>query len=86
MYFSPNFVLMIKSRRMRCARHVAHVGVRRGACRVLMGRPEGKRPLGIPQHRWEDNCKMYKWIFWKWDVGAWTRFIWHRIGTGGGIL
>jgi len=49
---------MKKSKRMRCAGHVARVGEGRGAYRVLVGKPEGKRPLGIPWHRWEDNSKM----------------------------
>jgi len=43
---------------MRWAGHVARVGVRRGVCRVFMGKPEGKRPLGRPRLRWEDNIKM----------------------------
>jgi hypothetical protein len=54
----------------------------RGAYRILVGRPEGKRPLGIPRLRWENNIKL---IFKKWD-GAWTGLIWLRIGTGGGLL
>jgi hypothetical protein len=49
---------MIKSRRMRWAGHVARMGEGRGVYRVLVGRPEGKRPLGRPRHRWEDNIKM----------------------------
>ena len=49
---------MIKSRRVRWAAHVASIGERRGVNRVLLGKPEGKRPLGIPRHRWEDNIKM----------------------------
>ena len=40
------------------ARHVALMGERRGVCRVLVGKPEGKRALGRPRHRWEDNIKM----------------------------
>jgi hypothetical protein len=51
-------VRVIKSRRMRWAGHVASVGEGRGVYRVLVGRPEGKRPLGRPRHRWEDNIKM----------------------------
>ena len=43
---------------MRLAGHVARVGERRGVYRVLVERPEGKRPLGRPRHRWEDNIKM----------------------------
>jgi len=45
-----------------------------------VGKPEGKRPLGRPWRRWEENIKMFK----KWDVGAWTGSMWLRIGTGGG--
>ena len=49
---------MIKSRRLRWAGHVARVGERRGLCRVLLGKPVAKRPLGRPRRRWEDNIKM----------------------------
>jgi hypothetical protein len=48
---------MIKSRRMRWAGHVERMGERRGVYRVLVGKPEGKRPLGRPRRRWEDNIK-----------------------------
>ena len=58
LYSSPNFVRVIKSRRMRWAGHVACMGEERGACRVLVGKPEGKRPLGRPRHRWVDNIRM----------------------------
>ena len=51
-------VLVVKSRRMRWAGHVAHMGEDRGVHRVLVGKPEGNRPLGRPRHRWEDNIKM----------------------------
>ena len=44
--------------RMRWAGHVVHMGKGRGVCRVLVGKPEGKRPFGRPSHRWEDNFKM----------------------------
>jgi len=57
-YFSPNIVRVIKSRRMRWAGHIARMGKSRGVFRVLVGKPEGKRPLGRPRHRWEDNIKM----------------------------
>jgi len=49
---------VIKSRRMRWAGHVARMGERRGVYGVLVGKPEGKRPLGRPRLRWEDNIKM----------------------------
>jgi len=55
-YSSPNIV--IKSRRMRWAGHVARLEKRRGVYRVLVGKPEGKRLLGRPRHRWEYNIKM----------------------------
>jgi len=54
----PNIVQMVKSRRMRWAGHVAHMGEGRGVYRVLVGKPEGKRPLGRPRCRWEDNIKL----------------------------
>ena len=56
---------------------------RRGVYRVLVGKPEGKRPLGRPRCRWEDNIKM---DFRKGDVGVRTGSSWHRIGTGEGHL
>ena len=58
LYSSPNIVRVIKSRRMRWAGHVARKGKRRGVCSVLVGKPEGKRPLGRPRRRWENNIKM----------------------------
>jgi hypothetical protein len=58
LYSSPNIVRVIKSRRMRWAGQVARMGEGRGAYRALVGRPEGKRPLGRPRRRWEDNIKM----------------------------
>ena len=51
LYCSPNTVRVIKSRKIRWAEHVAHMGVRRGVYRVLVGKPEGKRPLGRPGRR-----------------------------------
>jgi hypothetical protein len=58
LYSSPNIVRVIKSRRMRWAGHVARMEEGRSVYRVLVGRPEGKRPLGRPRRRWEDNIKM----------------------------
>jgi hypothetical protein len=58
MYSSPNIIWVIKSRRMRWAGHVACMGEGRGAYRVLVGRPDGRRPLGRPRCRWEENIKM----------------------------
>jgi hypothetical protein len=58
LYSSPNIVRVIKSRRMRWAGHVALMEEGRSVYRVLIGRPEGKRQLGKPRRRWEDNIKM----------------------------
>ena len=58
LYALPNIVWVVKLRRMRWVGHVAHVGEGRGVHRVLVGKPEGKRPLGRPRRRWEDNIKM----------------------------
>jgi hypothetical protein len=55
LYSPPNIIKVIKSRRMRWAGHVARMGEGKGVYRVLVGRPEGKRPLGRPRRRWEDN-------------------------------
>jgi len=57
LYSFPNIIRVIKSRRMRGAGHVARLGERRGVYRVLVQKPEGKRPLGRPRRRWEDNIK-----------------------------
>ena len=59
MYSSPNIIRSFKSRRLRWAGHVARMEQSRNAYRVLVGKPEGKRPLGRPRRRWEDNIKMY---------------------------
>jgi hypothetical protein len=58
LYSSPNIIRVIKFRRLRWAGHVARMGERRGVYRALVGKPEGKRPLGRPRRRWEDNIKM----------------------------
>ena len=54
----PNIVRVVKSGRMRWVGHVERMGEGRGVLRVLVGKPEGKRPLGRPRRRWEDNIKM----------------------------
>ena len=82
LYSSHNIVRVIKSRRMRWAGHVARMGEERGVYRVLVGKLEGKRPLGRPRRRWVDNIRISR----RWDVGIWTGFGWSRIGTGGGSL
>jgi hypothetical protein len=58
LYSSPNIIGMIKSRRLRWAGHVARMGERRGAYKTLVGRPERRRPLGKPWHRWENNINI----------------------------
>ena len=58
LYPSPNIVLVIKSRRMRWAGHVARMGEERGAYRLLVGKPEGRRPLGRPRRRWVDYIRL----------------------------
>jgi hypothetical protein len=58
LYSSPSIIRIIKSRRMRWVGHVARIGERRNAYRILVGKPEGKRPLGRPRHRWVDDMKM----------------------------
>jgi hypothetical protein len=84
LYSSPYIVKVIKSRRMRWAGHVAHMGGRRGMYRVLVGRPKGKRPLGRPRHGWEDNIKLdlreigIDWANWIWlaqDRVQWRAFV-----------
>jgi hypothetical protein len=57
LYSSPNIIRMM-SRRIRWAGHVACMGAKRNAYRVLVGKPEKKKPLGKPRHRWEENIKM----------------------------
>jgi hypothetical protein len=58
LYSSPNIFRVIKARKMRWAGHVARMGEGRSAYMVLVGRPEGKRPLGRSRRRWEDNIQM----------------------------
>jgi hypothetical protein len=58
LYSSPSIIRIIKSRRMRWAGHVARMGAKRNAYRLLVGKTEGKRPLGRPGRRWVDNIRM----------------------------
>jgi hypothetical protein len=58
LYSLPNRIRMTKSRRMRWAEHVARMGEKRNPYKILMGKPEGKRPLGRSRHRWVDNIKI----------------------------
>jgi hypothetical protein len=83
LYSSPNIIQVIKLRRMRWAGHVARMGEKRGAYRILVGRPEGRRTLGRCSRRCEDKIKMdLQDVGW----GAWTGLSWPRIRTGGGLL
>jgi hypothetical protein len=58
LYSSPDIIRQVKSRVMRWAGHVARMGEERKVYKVLVGKPEGKRPLGRPKHRWEDGIRM----------------------------
>jgi hypothetical protein len=68
LYSSPSIIRIIKSRRMRLAGHVARMGEKKTSYRLLVGKPEGKRPLGRPRHRWVDNIRMdieeVGWVMW----------------------
>jgi hypothetical protein len=75
LYSSPSIIRIIKSRSIRWAGHVARIGEKRNAYRLLVGKPEGKRPLGRPRRRWVNNIRM--------DGVMWTGLVWLRIGTGG---
>jgi hypothetical protein len=83
LYTSPNIVWVVKSRTMIWAGHVARMVERRYVYRVLVRRPEGKKPLGTLRSRWGI---ILRWIFKKWDGETWTGLIWLRIGTGSGFL
>jgi hypothetical protein len=58
LYSSPDIIRQIKSRKMKWAGHVAHMGEERNVCRILVGKPKGKRPLERTRCRWEDVIKM----------------------------
>ena len=84
LYSSPNIVRVIKSRRMRWAGHVARMGEERGLYRVLVGKPEGKRPVGRPRRRCvnnirmdlqEEGCGYMDWIGLAQDRDGWRRFV-----------
>jgi hypothetical protein len=84
LYSSPSIVRVIKVRRMRWAGHVARIGEVRGLYNILVGRPEGRRPLGRHRRRWEDNIKMdlreigfgdVDWIHLAQDRGRWRALV-----------
>jgi hypothetical protein len=84
LYDLPNMVRVIKSRRMRWAGHVTRMGEGRGVYRVLVGKTEGKIPLGRPRHRWEDNirvdlqelgCECEDWIGLAQDRDRWRTLV-----------
>jgi len=86
LYCSSNIIRVMKLRRMRWAGQVARLGEGRGVYRVLVGKPEGKRPLGRLRHRWEDNIKMdlqeegcecmcMDWIRLAQDTDRWRKFV-----------
>jgi hypothetical protein len=79
LYSSTNIIRMIKPRRMKRTGNVALMGKRRRAYSILVGIPEGRRPPGIPRHRWEGNIKMGL-------QESGTGFIWLMIRTGGWLL
>jgi hypothetical protein len=84
LYYSPCIVRVIKVMRMRWAGNVARMGEVRGAYNILVGRSEGRRPLGRPRRRWEDNIKMdlreivfgdVNWIHWAQDRDRWRDLV-----------
>jgi hypothetical protein len=75
---SPTIVRVIKSRRIRWAGNIARMEEGIGVCRVLVGKPDGKRPLGRV-----DGRIILRWIFRRWDMAVWSGLSWLRIGTGG---
>jgi hypothetical protein len=83
LYSSPNIIRHINAWRKRWVEHVARMGEGRKMYKVLVGKPEEKRPLGRPRRRWEDGISMdLKETGW----GVCSRFNWLRMGSGGGPL
>jgi hypothetical protein len=83
LYSSPSIIRIIRSRRMRRAGHVARTVEKKNTYRLLIGKPDGKRPLGRPRRRCVDNIRA---ILERWDGVMWTGLVWLRIGTGGELL
>jgi hypothetical protein len=83
LYSSPDIIRQVKSRRMRWAGHVARMGKERKVYKILVGKPEGKRPLGRPRRRWEDGVRM---DLRETGLGVRIGFDWPRKGIGGGLL
>jgi hypothetical protein len=84
LYSSPSIIRVIKARRIRWAGHVGRMGEVSGAYNILVGWTEGRRPLGRPRHRWEDNIKMdlgklgfgdVDWINWAQDRDRWRALV-----------
>jgi hypothetical protein len=84
LYCSPRIIRIIKSRRMRWAGHVARMGDKWNGYRIIMGKPEGKRPLGRPRRRWGDNTRMdlretgwcgMDWIYLAQDRDQWRALV-----------
>jgi hypothetical protein len=80
LYLSPDIIRQFKSRQIRWVGHVARIGKERGVYKVLVGKPEVRRPLGRPRRRWEDG------VLGTLACGVWIGFGWLRTGTGGGLL
>jgi hypothetical protein len=80
LYSSPSIIRIVKARWMRWVGNVARMGKKRNAYRLLVGNPEGRRPLPRPRRRWLDNIRM--------DLVEvmWTGLVWLRIETGGELL
>jgi hypothetical protein len=83
LYYSPNIIRQIKSRRMRWAGHVARMGQERNVYNVLVGKSEGKRPFRKPRL---DEMMESEWILRRLAGGAWIGYRWPRIGSVGGFL
>jgi hypothetical protein len=84
LYSSSSIIRVIKARRMRLGGHVAHMGEVRGAYNILVGKPEGRKPLGRPRRRWKDNIEMdlrkigfgdVDWIYLAQDRDRWRALV-----------